>query len=118
MKLPFDEKSSSNNGYYNNCSLTTLLPVFGPTLNALVCTSIVIVCSNAYRGGKKVAFQSFFFVAAVSWAISFVGLKQDDLRDFFNAFSKLDYYLRFALSVVAIFVAYFGGGMYLGGPSG
>lgn len=102
----------------NKCSLTNLLPVFGPSLNALVCTSIVVVCSNAYRGGNKVAFQSFFLVAAVSWAIAFVVLKQDDLNDIFNAFAKLDYYLRFALSVVVIFVAYFGGGMYLGGPSG
>ena len=95
-----------------------LMPSFTPTLAALALTSLVILVSNTFRGPKKIAFQSFFFLSGLSCALTYLVVKQNELTQFFAAFSKLSGDLRLALSVLVIVVSYFGGAMYIGGPPG
>jgi hypothetical protein len=96
--------------------LMLVLPSLAPTLAALALTSLIIVVSNAYQGGKKIAFQAFFFLSGLACSFAYLLLKQDQMLQFFSAFSKLSDDLRLALSIAVIAMAYFGGAMYVGGP--
>jgi hypothetical protein len=96
------------------------MPSLMPTLATLGITALIILCSNAFVGAKKIAFQAFFFVSGLIGALTYVFLQKDDLdvSRFFRAFSNLSADVRLALSVLAVSGAYLGGAMYIGGPSG
>jgi hypothetical protein len=95
-----------------------LVPTFMPTLAALALTSLIFLVSNAYRGGKKIAFQSFFFLSGLASAMTYLIVKQNELEQLLSAFAKLSTDLRLAISVIVIVATYFGGAMYIGGPQG
>lgn len=95
-----------------------LVPTFMPTLAALALTSLIFLVSNAYRGGKKIAFQSFFFLSGLASAMTYLIVKQNELEQLLSAFAKLSNDLRLAISVIVIVATYFGGAMYIGGPQG
>jgi hypothetical protein len=96
----------------------TVLPSIRPTLAALALTSLIILSSNAFYGGKKIAFQAFFFLSGLAAALTYIIINQEKMSIFFGAFSQLTDDLRLALSVFVIAVSYFGGAMYIGGPPG
>lgn len=97
-----------------------MLPTLLPALATLAITALVILCSNAYVGTKKIAFQAFFFVSGFVGAFTYLIVHQDDLdlTRFYRAFANLNDDIRLALSILVVSAAYFGGAMYLGGPSG
>jgi hypothetical protein len=96
------------------------MPSLMPTLATLAITSLIILCSNAFVGTKKIAFQAFFFVSGMIGALTYIFLLKDDLdvSRFFRAFANLSADIRLALSVLAVSGAYVGGAMYVGGPNG
>lgn len=95
-----------------------VLPSVAPTLAALALTSLIILSSNTFYGGKKIAFQAFFFLSGLAIALTYIIVKKEEMTTFFTAFSQLSDDLRLAFSVLVIALSYFGGAMYIGGPPG
>lgn len=97
-----------------------MLPSLTPSLGALAVTSLVILVSNSYKGTKKIAFQTFFFISGLAGGLTYLMMRKDEFKvsSFLRAFTGLPDDVKLALSIVVIAVSYFGGAMYIGGPSG
>jgi hypothetical protein len=95
-----------------------ILPTFSPTMFALSLTSLVLLVSNVYQGGRKIAFQSFCFLSGLAAAMAYLIVRQQELVNLYAAFAALSRDARLALSIIVIVATYFGGAMYLGASSG
>jgi farnesyl diphosphate synthase len=97
------------------------VPGLVPTFTAITLTAFVVLISNALSNQKqKIVLQMAFFGTAFSVAVAmligYAGSGNGSLQAAWTAFSNLPTEIRFALSVVAIGLAYFGGGLYIAAP--
>ena len=96
-----------------------MMPSLTPSLGALAITSLIILISNSFKGSRKIAFQAFFFMSGLSLSLTYLLVRKDEFKvnNFFRAFGNLPDELKLAFSVLVISASYFGGAMYIGGPS-
>ena len=97
-----------------------MIPSLCPSLGALAITSLIILMSNSFKGARKIAFQAFFFMSGLSFSLTYLLVHKDEFKvsNFFRAFVNLPDEMKLAFSVLVISASYFGGAMYIGGPSG
>jgi farnesyl diphosphate synthase len=96
------------------------VPGLIPTLTAVTLTAFVVLISNALASQKqKILLQMAVFGSAFSVSVALLighANSRDGLKQTWDAFEALPAEIRFAISVVAIAVAYFGGGLYIAAP--
>jgi hypothetical protein len=96
--------------------LTEVLPAVTPYIAALAACSFLVLLSTNIKGKNKILFQSGLIALATSVAAFFFisHASEKSILDFWRIYQRLSYEAKFALGVLTIGAAYFGGALYVG----
>ena len=93
-----------------------VLPTITPYIASLALCSFIILISSNMKGKNKIILQSSFIAILTSGALFFLLQHSNDklIYELWKIYSKLSYEIKFALGIVTIGGAYFGGALYVG----
>jgi hypothetical protein len=96
--------------------ISEVLPAVTPYIAALAACSFLVLLSTNIKGKNKILFQSGLIALATSAAAFFFisHASEKPILDFWRIYQRLSYEAKFALGVLTIGAAYFGGALYVG----
>lgn len=92
-----------------------VLPHITPFLAALAGSSFIILVSNNFSNGKRVALQSALYCIAAAISAAFLFNNVEKLVVIWNVYRTLSYEIKLALAGFIIGCTYFGGALYVSG---
>lgn len=96
--------------------MNEVIPAITPYVASLAVCSFVILFSTNMKGKNKILFQSSIIALATSVAAFFLISHANDksFHDLWLLYRRLSYEAKFALGILSIGAAYFGGALYVG----